>query len=137
MRPYSTENPAVCRETEVYNYRHSLVRRTVEYAFGTLVSKWRCLKTELQVSPEHVDKLVLAACLLHNLIIDKEGIDEATLQKIKFSDTAEVGTSAVRGPRSYNRATREAYNIRERFKIYFNGEGAVDFQYSQLDTYVE
>jgi len=137
MCPCNTESAAVCRETEVYNCRHSRARRTVECAFGISVSKLRCLKTELQVSPEHVDKLVLAACLLHTLIIDKEGIDEATLQKIKSSDTAEVGASAVRGPRSYNRATREAYNIRERFKIYFNGEGAVDFQYNQLDTYVE
>ena len=88
MRPYSTDNAAVCHEIEVYNYRHSRARRTVECAFGILVSKWRCLKTELQVSPEHVDKLVSAACLFHNLIIDKEGIDEATLQKIKSSDTA-------------------------------------------------
>ena len=63
------------------------------------------IKTEIQVSPEHVDRLVSAACLLHKLIIDKEGIDEATLQEIKSSDTAEVGASAVRGPRPYNRAT--------------------------------
>ena len=91
----------------------------------------------LKTEPEHVDKLVLAACLLHNLILDKEGIVEATLLKIKSSDIAEVGASAVRRQRRYNRATREAYNIRERFKIYFNGERAVDFQYNQLDTYVE
>ena len=136
MCPYSTDNAAVCHEIEVYNYRHSRARRTVECAFGILVSKWRCLKTELQVSPEHVDKLVSAACLLHNLTIDKEGIDEATLQEIKSSDTANVGASAIRGPRRYNRATREAYNIRERFKIYFNGEGAVYFKYNQIDTYV-
>jgi len=60
---------------------------------------------------------------LHSIIIAKEGIDEATLQKIKSSDTAEVVASAIREPRRYNRATREAYNISERFKIYFNGEG--------------
>ena len=132
--PYSTDNAAVCREIEEYNYRHSGARRTVECAFGILVSKWRCLKTELQVSSEHVDKLVSAACLLDR---HKEGIDEATLQEIKSSDTAEFGTSAIRGPRSYNRATREADNIRERFKIYFNGEGAVDFRRNQIETYVE
>ena len=114
MRPYSTDNAAVCREIEVYNYRHSRARRTVECAFGILVSKWKCLKNELQVSPEHVDKLVSAACLLHNLITHKEGTDEVTLQKIKSSDTAEVGAPAIRGPRRYNRAMREAYNIRER-----------------------
>jgi len=128
MRPYITDNAAVCREIEVYNYRHSRARRTVECSFGILVSKWRWLKTELQVSPEHVNTLVSAACLLHNLIIDKEGTDEATLQKIKSSDTAEVEASVIRGPRRYNRATQEAYNIRERFKMYFNGETAVDFQ---------
>ena len=130
MRPYSTDNAAVCREIEVQYYRHSRARRTVECAFSILVSKWRCLKTKLQVSPEHADKLVSAACLLHRLIIDKEAIVEATLRKIKSSDTAEVGASKVRGPRRYNRATREAYNIRERFKTYFNGEGAVDFHYN-------
>ena len=84
MRPYSTDIAAVCRENEVYNYRHSRAIRTVECAFGILVSKWKCLKNELQVSPEHVDKLVSAACLLHDLITDKEGIDKSTLQKIKF-----------------------------------------------------
>ena len=56
---------------------------------------------------------------------------------MKSSDTAEVGASAIRGPRRYKRATREAYNTRERFKIYLKGEGAVDFQYNQIDTYVE
>jgi len=122
MRPYITDKAAFCHEIEVYNYRHSRARWKVECAFGILVSKWRCLKTELQVSFEHVDKLV-SACLFHNLIIYKVGIDEATLQKLKSSDLAEVGASAIRGPRHYNRATRETYNICERFKIYFNGEG--------------
>ena len=45
MRPYRTDKAAVCDEIEVCNYRHSPARRTVECAFGILVSKWRCLKT--------------------------------------------------------------------------------------------
>ena len=77
MRPYGTDNAAFCREIAAYNYRHSRARRTVECAFGILVSKWRCLKTQLQVLPEHVDKLVLTACLLHSLIIDKDGNGKA------------------------------------------------------------
>jgi hypothetical protein len=80
------------------------------------------LKNELQVLPEHVDKLVLTACLLRILIIDKEGIDKATAQKILSSNTAEGEAPVIRGPRRYNKATREAYNISERFKVYFNGE---------------
>jgi hypothetical protein len=39
---------------------------------------------------------------LDDLIKDKEGIDEATLQKIKYSDTAVFGASAIREPRRYN-----------------------------------
>ena len=62
IRPYSADNAAVCPETEVYNNRNSPARRTVERAFGILVSKWRGLKTELQVLPEHADKLIPAAC---------------------------------------------------------------------------
>ena len=71
---------------------------TVECAFGILVSKWRCLKSQLQVSHENVDKLVSAACLLHNLILGREGTDEATLQRTRSSDTAEYEASAIRGP---------------------------------------
>lgn len=136
LRPYTTSNhEAVSRDIEVYNYRHSRARRTVECAFGILVSKWRCLKTELQVDPEHVDKLVITACLLHNIIIDKEGIKESTLQKINTSNTVEDVENS-RGPKRYNRAGREAYNVRERFKTYFNREGVCDFQYNEIDTFV-
>jgi hypothetical protein len=105
MRPYGTDIAAFFREIAVYNYRHSQARRTVECVFGIVVSKWRCLKTELQALPEHVNKLVLTACLLHNLTIDKEGTDEATVQKITSSNTAESGASVISGPRRYNRAT--------------------------------
>ena len=42
MRPYSTDKAAVSCEIEVYNCRHSQARRTVECAFGILVSIWRC-----------------------------------------------------------------------------------------------
>jgi hypothetical protein len=105
MRLYGTDNAAFCHEIAAYNYRHSRARRMVECAFGILVSKCRCLKTELQVLPEHMDKLVLTACLLHNLIIDKESIDEAAVQKITSSNAAEGGSSVIRGPRCYNTAT--------------------------------
>nr|CAH7740484.1 unnamed protein product [Callosobruchus chinensis] len=124
-------------ETEIYNYRLSRARRTVERAFGILVSKWRCLKTDLQVEPHHVDKLVLTACLLHNILIDKEELDEGVLQKIDSTNIVENARSTVTGPRCYNRAGRDAYYIRDQFKIFFNTVGATDFQDHQIDTYVQ
>nr|CAH7763577.1 unnamed protein product [Callosobruchus chinensis] len=138
LRPYPAGTAERPRETEIYNYRLSRARRTVECAFGILVSKWRCLKTELQVEPHHVDKLVLTACLLHNILIDKEGLDKGVLQKIDSTNIVENARSTVTGPRCYNRAGRDAYyNIRDQFKIFFNTVGATDFQDHQIDTYVQ
>jgi len=51
MRPYPTDNGRVSRQKEISNYRLSRERRRVECAFGILIAKWRCLKTELQVNP--------------------------------------------------------------------------------------
>jgi hypothetical protein len=76
MRPYPTDNGRVSRQKEIFCYRLSRARRTVECAFGIPVAKWRYLKTELQVNPEHVDTIIRTVCLLHNIIIDKEGVNE-------------------------------------------------------------
>ncbi|CAH1966695.1 unnamed protein product [Acanthoscelides obtectus] len=135
MRPYPTGQEELPREIEIYNYRLSRARRTVECAFGILVSKWRCLKTELQVEPHHVDKLVMTTCLLHNILIDIEGINEGTLQKINSTNTAKDARPTSRGPRCFNRAGRDAYYY-DQFKTYFNTAGATDFQDNEIDAYV-
>lgn len=70
MRPYPADDN-INNDKEIFNYRLSRARRTVECAFGILVNKWRCLKTELQVYPSHVDTIVKCVCLLHNIVIDK------------------------------------------------------------------
>ncbi|XP_050065695.1 uncharacterized protein LOC126554686 [Aphis gossypii] len=72
LKPYSRKRLTV--EERILNYRLSRARRCVECAFGTLVAKWRCLKTELQIDPDKVDIVVKCVCLLHNIIIDKEGL---------------------------------------------------------------
>ena len=58
MRPYPTDNGRVSRQKEIFNYRLSTARRTVQCAFGILVGKWRYLKSVLQVNPEHVDTII-------------------------------------------------------------------------------
>ena len=58
------------RQKEIFTHRLSRARHTVECTFGMLGAKWRGLKTELQVNPEHVD---ITVCLLHDIIIDMEG----------------------------------------------------------------
>jgi hypothetical protein len=59
-----------------------------------LVVKWRCLKTELQVNPEHVDTTIRTVCLLHNVTIDKEGVNETvTMTQITPEDHSNVSSS--------------------------------------------
>lgn len=60
------------RQKKTFNYRSSKAWRMIECTFGILVSKWRCLKTELQIN-------FIIICLLYNIIIDKEGLDETLL----------------------------------------------------------
>lgn len=122
MRPYPTDM-RMCPQKEIFNYRLSRARRCVECAFGILVSKWRCLKTELQVDPHHADKIVKTACLLHNIIIDKEGLDEAVFTESSINH--QIVFNGNMNLRRYNRARQQAYDIRDKFKQYFNGPGAV------------
>ncbi|CAH1972161.1 unnamed protein product [Acanthoscelides obtectus] len=50
----------------VYNYRLSRARQIVENAFGILVSRFRIFQKPIATNIETVDKIVLAACALHN-----------------------------------------------------------------------
>ena len=80
MRPYPSDNGRVPRQKEIFNYRLSRARRTLECAFGMLVAKLGCLNAELQVKPENVDTIIRTVCSLHNIIIDKEGVDETNCE---------------------------------------------------------
>lgn len=71
MGPYSGQN--LTNEERNYNFRLSRARRSIECAFGLLDANWKCLKNELLVHPKRVDTIVKCVCLLHNIVIDKEG----------------------------------------------------------------
>lgn len=123
MRPYPSDNN-INTEREIFNYRLSRARRTVECAFGILVSKWRCIKTELQVHPSHVDTIVKCVCLLHNIVIDKEGITDLSFPEVNIENES----TTKRGVRCFNRSRRAAYEIRDAFTQYFNTRGAIVHQ---------
>ena len=74
-----------------------------------LVAKWRCLKTGLQVNPDHVDNIIRTVCLLHNIFIDKERLKETvTLAQVTPEDH-----SNVRSSRRHNRAKENACRVRD------------------------
>jgi 2-phosphoglycerate kinase len=81
-------------------------------------------ETELRVNPEHVDTIIRTVCLLHNIIIDKEAVNET----VAMTQITPEDNSNVRSSRRYNRAKQNACSIRDRFMQYFNAEGATYFQ---------
>jgi hypothetical protein len=124
LKPYSRQN--FTDEEMIFNYRLSRARRCVECAFGTLVAKWRCLKTELQINPENVDIVVKCARLLHNIIIDREGVPISLVHN-------NVPDKQISVQRRYNHHGKTASEIRETFTNYFVGPtGEVQVQYIGL-----
>lgn len=69
MKPYPHRN--LNKRQRVYNYRLSRARRVVENAFGILAHRWRVFLTTIKLSPEKVTDIILAACCLHNFMVEK------------------------------------------------------------------
>jgi len=74
--------------------------------------------------PEHVDIVIKTIiCLLHNIIIDKEGKDETLFEQVHRDPTINSETHSV--SRRNNRSRTEVYIIRDTFKDYFTTVGAI------------
>ncbi|XP_050300092.1 putative nuclease HARBI1 [Anthonomus grandis grandis] len=63
----------ITNQKRIFNYRLSRARRSVECAFGILVSKFKLLQGPILCSSEKTDKIVKALCILHNFIRKREG----------------------------------------------------------------
>ncbi|XP_041773730.1 putative nuclease HARBI1 [Anopheles merus] len=108
LRPCpDSEDPAKLHFNELL----SIARRCVECAFGILVVKWRCLKTELQVTPENVTLIVQTTCLLHNICMEfKESLPNPAKNTM---------TSDINYNRANNHSSHQAKDLRDYFKYYF------------------
>ena len=67
MKPYPHRN--MDKAKRIFNYRLSRARRVVENTFGILANRFRVFST-IHLSPEKVKDLVMAACCLHNFMIE-------------------------------------------------------------------
>ncbi|KAG8238233.1 hypothetical protein J437_LFUL018003 [Ladona fulva] len=124
MKPYSKR--FLSYEEKVFNYRLSRARRCVECAFGIMCAKWRLLGKCIETDVNKAEKIVKCICLLHNIIINREGNDfnSAALQ----DSLNESPLQRSRSARTFNRSTRQAQIIRDTLKSYYNGIGAVPWQ---------
>lgn len=119
LRPFPAKRITAYQEN--FNTNLAKARKTIECAFGILRAKWRFLGTCLEVpNVSKINKLVQAACVLHNIIRDRDGINDADYISVLREETAnELGSSTDPVPEQYRRPTAEAIEIRNKFMTYF------------------
>ncbi|XP_070410522.1 uncharacterized protein [Nothobranchius furzeri] len=122
MRPYPGKY--LSHEKRIFNYRLSRARMVVENAFGILASRWRIFYRRINLSPDHVDPLVVTACILHNFLLNPADhqrlLNEAEQQGREMAAVQNMGG---------NRAGRAAWDVRGILTTFFNSpEGSVPWQ---------
>lgn len=85
MKPYPFRKCS--KEQLIFNYRLSRARRVVENAFGILASRFRVFSTNVAIDVANVDKLVMAACALHNYLITDGESQYFTPSMVDVEDT--------------------------------------------------
>lgn len=125
MRPYPGINlPA---QKENFNTRLSIARRTIENAFGILVSRWRILGKTIDLQPGNVVKIIKACVILHNFVkrhsttsysaqvvvdqLDSTGI--VTSEEGWRSQTVPLHSVSPGEVYRGNNSSRNAYNLRD------------------------
>jgi len=78
------------------------------------------------------ERIVSCICLLHNIIIDIEGAthDPSVLQETSQIRGSRQARTNVSG-RSFSRSSKEATDVRNAFKAYFNGPTAAILSQNQ------
>ncbi|GFW95272.1 nuclease harbi1-like protein [Trichonephila clavipes] len=64
MKPFSKHG--LSDEEKIFNYRTSRARRVSENAFGILAWRFRVFSKAIELKPDTIDRVILAACSLHN-----------------------------------------------------------------------
>ena len=130
MKPYGRR--MLTREERIANYRISRGSRVVENAFGILVSRFRLMRTTIELPPATVREVVFTCVVLHNILRSQYQGQPGGQQPGEDDDDDVPGDcgligGAAGGGQDRNPA-REAKRQRDYLKDYFNNEGAVAWQ---------
>lgn len=125
IKPFNFRNQDL--HERVFNYRLSRARRMVESAFGLMASRFRLLRTTIDISEQNVKICVLAICALHNFLMTKNSTEYLnSYRKNGQSEIFDDGVDFVSTDFEQNDAKR----VRNIFKEYFvSPAGEVAWQY--------
>ena len=139
MRPYPGKAEGTMnREEAVFNYRLSRARMVVENAFGILAQRWRIFSRKIPLSTKNVDKVVKAACVLHNYLCEDKDIDvnkmNMQLNPMREQYFPEDAVACLYMPRLHGyRSSADAQGVRDIFKSFFNSpQGALAWQHNRI-----
>lgn len=128
MKPYPRQQSLNDRSKTIYNYRHCRARRTTENAFGIMASYFRIFHTSINTKPSKIDKIILASCILHNMM-RSERIAAPMETTFGTHDSTQLpAENLLPMANAIGRPQNEGHIIREKFKEYFVGIGAVEWQ---------
>ena len=142
MKPYPFKHQN--NEQRIFSYRLSRARRVVENAFGIMSNKFRILLSAINLSPQKVEKIVLACTALHNFLrrehesfythvgsLDNENVVDGVGTPRAWRDDRQL----LPLERLQRHPTNEAKAVRKKFIEYFNEEGAVPRQQCMCGIY--
>ena len=76
MKPFPDRGRLTPKQRK-FNLKFSALRCVVERAFGMLKSRWRIILKTIEQKTTTLKKTVIAACVLHNICIERGDLHEA------------------------------------------------------------
>ena len=152
MRPYPRRCVIDLLE-RIFNYRLSRARRIIENTFGILVSRFRIFHRPIISNIDHAKFITKAAVALHNFLMKTQSNNVNGNFSYCPPDFVDQDDGSVQIPGQWrrevhdvqgmerincqgsNNSAREAKEIRNDFKEYFNsGEGSVPWQHKLVNS---
>ena len=141
MKPYSKRG--LTNDEKIFNYRLSRARRVVENAFGILTWRFRVFSKPIELKPETIDKVICAACSIHNWLrktdpgnymppqsIDREDLNTGNVIPGMWRENTE--NLPPIGHLGTNNYTRTAEEIRRAYVTYFVDENPLPWQWEKV-----
>lgn len=132
MKPFSTRQLNYMQR--IFNYRLSRARRVIENIFGIMSRRFLVFEKPILLEPAKAKTITLAACALHNFLIDIKSQDYALdIETIEGVGDIEMPQDQAEFTESAE-IENDANEIRNKFMEWFltPGAGEVDFQYRAI-----